>query len=238
MLSIDPPNLLVGGAFTLTVSIVDQNLSFRDADEFISGLLPSFTIESIDASAGTCTQGQTGYTCDIGAFSAGNSVTFTVRGVASTAGTFQISASGASGSATQLSVTVANPTADLAVRLPAATLRPKLGQTERVGILVTNNGPIGVTAAQLALALPAQTKLAHAVTDGAGCSGIPLVCSLGSLAPSASTLIVLTLAATKPGTGHLTATTNSEVTDGVQGNNMGSETVIVPKPKPKPEARR
>jgi hypothetical protein len=45
--------------------------------------------------------------------------------------------------------------------------RCERGQTERVGILVTNNGPIGATAAQLALALPAQTKLAHAVTDGA-----------------------------------------------------------------------
>lgn len=59
-----------------------------------------------------------------------------------------------------------------------------------------------------------------------------VVCTLGGLGVGATDLVVVTLAAVKPGTGRLLAAVSGQAADPVPGNNSGSVTVSVPK-KPK-----
>ena len=229
-----PSTVVVGAPITLRIGVEDADVTAPSVSEDVKGLDQNFTLQSAMSDQGPCTSTGSQVECPLTDLSPGSQIGATIVAVPTTAGTYQLAAVATPYGPTSqtVSVIVLAATADLGVSLPASTLGPRLGHVVRVGVTVANAGPVTATGAVLRLAVPAETRLLAAVAAAGSCDGTPRVCQLGSLGVGGRDLVVLTLLATKPGTGRLVATVSGAVTDPVQTNNASSETIAVPRPPP------
>ncbi len=227
-----PSTVVVGAPITLTIGVEDANVATPSVTEYVKGLDQNFTVQSATSSQGACTTGGAQLECPLTNLAPGGQVGATVVAVPTTVGTFQLSAVATpyGPASPSVSVTVLAATADLGVSLPTSTLGPRVGHTVRIGVTVANVGPLAATGAVLRIAVPPETRLLAAVATAGSCSGTPRACQLGSLGVDGRDLVVVTLLATRPGTGRLVATVSGRVADPVQTNNASSETIAVPKP--------
>ncbi len=230
----------VGTPFTLTVMIQDVNES-RSVTEVLSGFdFQKLSIQSAQSDRGDCKPSATQLQCALGGMIGGNLIGVTIVVVPNTPGTYQFVATAGSktDNSQPVSVNVIAATADVGVRVPTVTLAPKVGKTARAGIVVSNAGPLPVTAATLAITVPPQAKIVSVVPHSGTCTTKPAVtCELGAFTASESDLVVITLAGVKAGKGIVVATAGSEVQDGTTTNNSGSFRVAVPKPAPRPKPK-
>ncbi len=77
-----------------------------------------------------------------------------------------------------MTINAPTPVADLGVRLPGATLAPKIGHLIRLGVVVFDDGPSAETSTALSLTLPVNTRLVSAVPRQGSCAGHPTTCNL------------------------------------------------------------
>ena len=227
-----PSTVVVGAPITLTIGVEDANVATPSVTEYVKGLDQNFTVQSATSTQGACTTSGAQLECPLTNLAPGGQVGATVVAVPTTVGTFQLSAVATpyGPASPSVSVTDLAATADLGVSLPTSTLGPRVGHTVRIGVTVANVGPLAATGAVLRIAVPPETRLLAAVATAGSCSGTPRACQLGSLGVDGRDLVVVTLLATRPGTGRLVATVSGRVADPVQTNNASSETIAVPKP--------
>jgi hypothetical protein len=220
----------VGQTVTVTVSVQVNNIGDVNAFEFIDGIDPaSFDVQSAQSDLGACTTRGSELQCPLGTINAGNVIGNTVVLTAKTPGTFKLTASEEGQSPSSLSLTVLATTADALVKVPAATLAPRVGRKARAGVWLVDNGPLPEHSTTLTLSLPPQVELVAATAQGGTCDLKRLTCKLGGVASGGQELSVLTFQGVKPGKGKVVAHGAGDVTDPSAANNVAAIAVSVPK---------
>ncbi len=239
---IDTPDpVLVNGLVAYTIAVENRGPAAA-ANVQLSDVVPVGTVfESLTPAAGwTCTAPATGATgtvsCTVATLAAGASATFDLR--------VRLAAGTAAGTTLSNTVTVSSTTPDpdpanntdteptLVVGPGTADVRivktdapdPQVaGAPVSYSFAITNNGPATATNVTVTDTLPAGTTF---LTGSAGCTAAAgvLTCTVGTLAPGASTAVGVTLT-TPPTPGLLTntVTVSATETDPVPSNNTEPE---------------
>ena len=239
---IDTPDpVLVDGLVAYTIAVENRGPGAA-ANVQLSDVVPAGTVfESLTPAAGwTCTAPATGATgtvsCTVATLAAGASATFDLR--------VRLAAGTAAGTTLSNTVTVSSTTPDpdpanntdteptLVVGPGTADVRivktdapdPQVaGAPVSYAFAITNNGPATATNVTVTDTLPAGTAF---LTGSAGCTAAAgvLTCTVGTLAPGASTAVGVTLT-TPPTPGLLTntATVSATEPDPVPSNNTEPE---------------
>jgi len=236
-----PDPVFVNGLVAYTI-LVENRGPAAAASVQLTDAVPAGTVfESLASPAGwTCTTPALGATgtvsCSVATLAAGTSATFDLRvrlNAGTSAGT-TLSNTVAVSSATadpdpsnntdtEPTLVVAPGTADLVIIKTDAPDPQAAGAPVSYSFAITNNGPTTATNVTVSDTLPAGTAF---VTGSAGCSvaaGV-VTCTIGTLAPGASTAVGVTLS-TPPAPGLLTntASVSATETDPVPSNNSEPE---------------
>jgi len=120
--------------------------------------------------------------------------------------------------------TLVQAVSDLAISKVDSTDPATAGQPLSYTITVVNNGPSDAQNVQVSESLPANVTLTGTVGCAEDPNGVP-TCTLGTLAAGASTSYVVNVVVDPSATGSLsnTASTSSDSTDPVPGNNSATE---------------
>ena len=232
---------VVGSPFTLTPHWQDVNISTAFTGT-VDGFGDGVSVQTAQSDTGPCDRAANAVQCPLGGLAPGSEVGAAIVVVASTPGTYTFASNGfGTNPSNSVSVTVvpAPPpvpvTVDVAVQAPLATLHPNVGRTSRAGLQIRNVGTVADNTTTLALTVPRQVRLVAATAQAGACDLKLLTCSLGPLATHGSNLVILTFKAITPGKGRVVAHVTCDVPDSFPTNNLGTISIAVPKPLPKPK---
>jgi uncharacterized repeat protein (TIGR01451 family) len=236
--SVQKDPIFVGQQDTVT-DVVTNNANAPAPNVVFTDPAAGFVIDSVTTSQGTCTHTATTIHCALGTVAPGASVTITIVVTGTSAGTITLKATvtmssidanpGHNTTTTEITVQpVTGPLADVGITVTASTKRSPVGRKFSYVLKVTNSGPDAAQSVKVTDQLPKKVKLVS-VGKGASCSGkAKISCSLGNMAPNASTEIRLTVKGRRTGKAQDKAqVTDASPADPNTANNSAKATVHI-----------
>lgn len=193
----DPDPVVAGGALTYRFTVRNDGTTVASAVTLVVDLPSGVAPTSAPA---TCT-GASSLSCALGTLAPGATSTVAVTVTPSVAGTITATAVASAfeddadptdnvvSLTTTVTPAVGPQVADLDLTVTASPDPVVVGTTLTYTLAVSNAGPAAATGVIIANMLPANVTLVSALGDCAGSA--PVVCTVGTLAPGASTVVML-----------------------------------------------
>lgn len=231
---------LVGAPVTATFTVTNHGPGYAPAVTLTTSYAPGATTSSAGPPAGCAADGSG---CAVPVLAPGASFAYSVsvvhpapvdgaaQGTVSTAAADPVPANDTAQAPYAVVPSPGGPSADVAVTVSVIPTPAVVGGPLEATFTVTNLGPSTAESVTLSTTLPGGGT-AEADSPPAGCAGDGSGCSLGSLAPGASTAYVVDLSYPAPVTGEVRGTAVSTTPDPQIANNTAVAPLEVVAPSP------